>query len=142
MCRWNLWSRRKCSAALAGDGELSLQLFSLSNVGGPGTVTYASREDSDPAHRPQLLLVTTDPIVIGTPPQITNFVWSVGGTSFTLSGTGPAGASYRMLATTNMMPPTAAWPVVDTGVFTDGVFSFTDNEITNHAQRFYRVASP
>ena len=48
-------------AAFAGDGQLSLQLFSLSNVGGPGTVTYASREDPDPARRPQLLLVAADP---------------------------------------------------------------------------------
>ena len=49
-------------AALAGDGQLSLQLFSLSNVGGPGTVSYASREDANPARRPQLLLVYSNAV--------------------------------------------------------------------------------
>jgi PKD repeat protein len=44
-------------AALAGDGQLSLELFSLSYVGGPGLVSYASREHGNSALRPQLLLI-------------------------------------------------------------------------------------
>ena len=47
----------QAQAALAGDGQLSLELFSLKNVGSPGLVSYASRTDANPALRPQLLLV-------------------------------------------------------------------------------------
>jgi hypothetical protein len=79
--------------------------------------------------------------VIIVPPQITGII-SAGSGTVTLSGTGSVGELYRILATTNIVLPVAAWPVVDTGAFTGGVFSFTDNETTNHAQRFYRVASP
>ena len=79
--------------------------------------------------------------VVITPPEINTFLPGVGG-DFSLSGTGPVGEGYRILATTNLELPLVNWPVVDTGVLTGGVFSFTDNETTNHAQRFYRVATP
>lgn len=49
-------------AALAGDRQLALQLFSLKNVGAPGLVSYASSEHADPALRPQLLLVVSNPV--------------------------------------------------------------------------------
>jgi len=65
----------------------------------------------------------------------------VGG-DFSLSGTGPVGEGYRILATTNLELPLVNWPVVDTGVFTGGVFSFTDTQATNYALRFYRVVTP
>lgn len=42
---------------LDGDGQLSFEMFSLKNVGGPGLVSYAASEDGNPARRPQLLLV-------------------------------------------------------------------------------------
>jgi len=79
--------------------------------------------------------------VIIEPPQIADIV-SAGGGTFTLSGTGPAGEPYRILATTNVVLPFPSWPVVGTGVFIGGVFSFTDTQSTNLSQRFYRVASP
>jgi hypothetical protein len=47
-------------AALAGDGLLSFELFSLSYVGGPGLVSYASRENATVSRRPQLLLIHTN----------------------------------------------------------------------------------
>jgi hypothetical protein len=75
------------------------------------------------------------------PPQITGII-SAGSGTVTLSGTGPVGELYRILATTNIVLPVTAWPVVDTGVFIGGVFGFTDNQVTNHAQRFYRLATP
>jgi len=128
-------------AALAGDGELSLQLFSLSNVGGPGTVSYASREDPDPARRPQLLLVAAGAAVAAPPPQFTNIVQGTG-SSFTLSGTGPASAGYRLLATTNIVLPLSNWPTVATGIFSGGVFSYTDAQATNYPLRFYRLVTP
>ncbi len=79
--------------------------------------------------------------VIITPPQINSF-WSGGGDSFSLSGTGPSGEGYRILATTNLDLPPVNWSVVDTGIFTGGLFYFTDRQTTNHARRFYRVATP
>jgi hypothetical protein len=79
--------------------------------------------------------------IVIVPPQITSLV-PAGGGLFTLSGTGPVGEPYRLLATTNVTLPLANWPVVDTGVFTDGLFSFTEAQAANYAQRFYRVATP
>lgn len=129
-------------AALAADGQLSLELFSLSNVGGPGAVSYASREDPNPANQPQLLLVTTNPPVALPPPQITSAVWNVGGNSFTLSGLGPASAAYRVLAATNVALPLSNWMTTATGSFTGGVFTVTDPQATNYPQRFYQVVAP
>ncbi len=42
--------------ALLGDGLLSLRVVSTGNYGGSGTVSYASRENSVAANRPQLIL--------------------------------------------------------------------------------------
>ena len=122
-------------AALAGDGQLSLELFSLSNAGGSGVTSYASREDADPARRPQLLFVSV------APPQFTNFFQNAGG-GFTLSGTGPIGAGYRLLAATNLAQPFSNWTPTVTGTFSGGAFNFTDQQATNHPFRFYRVVTP
>jgi hypothetical protein len=51
--------------ALANDKQLSVQLFSVRNVGAAGNVDYASREYSDPGSRPQLILS-----LLGAPPVI------------------------------------------------------------------------
>ncbi len=131
----------QAQAALGGDGALSLELFSLSNVGGPGTVSYASREDSDPARQPQLILVATTPPVDTAPPNITNLVLSVGG-NFTLSGTGPASRAYRILAATNVTLPLSSWTAISTGIFMGGMFTSTDIQASNHPQRFYQVVTP
>ena len=122
-------------AALAGDGQLSLELFSLSNVGGPGTVSYASRENCNAAQRPQLLLVSV------APPQFTSIVRGAGG-SFTLSGTGPAGQGYRIFATTNLAFPLSNWTPTATGTFSGGLLNFTDPQATNYSRRFYRAVTP
>jgi hypothetical protein len=122
-------------AALASDGQLSLEMFSLSNVGGPGTVSYASRENGNAAQQPQLLLVSI------APPQFTNVVSNAGG-GFTMSGTGPNGAGYRILAATNLAQPLGNWTPATTGTFNGGVFNFTDLSATNFSQRFYRAVTP
>jgi hypothetical protein len=122
-------------AALAGDGQLSLELFSLSNVGGPGTVSYASRESGNVSQQPQLLLVSV------APPQFTNVIRNVGG-SFTLSGTGPNGSAYRILTATNLAQPLGNWTPATTGAFNGGTFQFTDLLATNFPQRFYRAVTP
>ncbi len=122
-------------AALAGDGQLSLELFSLKNGGGSGTVSYASLESGNAGQRPQLLLMTV------APPQFTNFSAGVGD-SFTLSGTGPTGAGYRIFTTTNLARPFSNWTPAATGIFNGGVFTFTDPQATNYPQRFYRAVTP
>jgi hypothetical protein len=122
-------------SALAGDGKLSLELFSLSNVGGLGTVSYAASENANTAQQPQLLLVSV------ALPQFTNAVRLAGG-SFTLSGTGPNGASYRIFTATNLLQPFTNWTPAATGIFTGGAFSFTDQQATNFTQQFYRATTP
>lgn len=54
--------------ALANDRQLSLELYSLSDLGGAGLVDYAAREAADPASRPQLLLTVSE-----LPPTISGF---------------------------------------------------------------------
>ncbi len=46
---------------LLGDGKLSLSILSTDNYGANGTVTYASRENSTVANRPQLILTIENP---------------------------------------------------------------------------------
>jgi len=65
--------------ALAGDKQLSLQLYSIRDVGGSGLVDYASREAADASTRPQLILLLSD-----SPPTIshtTNRTVAVNGTT-------------------------------------------------------------
>ncbi len=44
---------------ISGDGKLSLRIDSPINLGGPGIVTYGSKENSNPAVRPLLILEMT-----------------------------------------------------------------------------------
>ncbi len=123
-------------AAFVGDGQFSLELISLSNNGGSGVTSYASREDADPARRPQLLLVSV------ASPQFTNSVRTADG-SFILSGTGAVGGAYRILATTNVLQPLTNWTAMTTGTFSSGgAFSYTNQQATNFPRRFYRAVSP
>lgn len=87
------------------------------------------------------ILLPSEFVAPNPPPQFSSFATGVGG-SFTASGTGPVGESYRILATTNLALPPAAWQPVSTGIFVGGVFTFTDAQSSNHPSRFYRVASP
>jgi hypothetical protein len=63
------------------------------------------------------------------------------GASFQLTGTAAwTNASYRVLATTNVLDATS-WTLAGSGAFTGGVFSFSES-ITNRPQRFYRIVAP
>jgi autotransporter-associated beta strand protein len=62
--------------------------------------------------------------------------------NFQLSGVGPDGYTYSVLATTNVNLPLADWTTVGSGAFTSGAFTFTDFNATNCPQRFYRVVTP
>jgi len=75
------------------------------------------------------------------PLQINDFAIGAEG-SFNLAGTGPNGQGYRVLAATNVTLPLSNWTALSTGVFTGGVFHYSDTQSTNHSQRYYRVAMP
>jgi hypothetical protein len=64
---------------------------------------------------------------------------------FQLSFTNLSGASFHILAGTNVAPSTNNWPTIGPAVETppgSGQFQFTDPQATNFPQRFYRVQSP
>jgi hypothetical protein len=75
------------------------------------------------------------------PPIIAQAMVDANG-SFRVSGSGPTGQTYRILATTNLMLPLGSWGAVSTGTFSGGVFLFTDLERTNFDSRFYRLITP
>jgi mannan endo-1,4-beta-mannosidase len=75
------------------------------------------------------------------PPEITSVGPWAGG-AFPLSGTGPRGATYQVLASTNLTLPPAAWSVLTNATLSGGVFTFTDRQTTNYPRRFYRVVTP
>ena len=122
-------------SALATDGQLALEIFSLSNLGGNGSVSYGSRENTNSGLRPQLVLISV------APPQFTNTIKGAEGT-YTFSGTGPTSSAYRIFATTNLGLPFSNWLQTASGTFTSGVFNYTDQDATNYQQRFYRIVSP
>jgi fibronectin-binding autotransporter adhesin len=62
---------------------------------------------------------------------------------FSLSFTGPTGANFSVLASTNLaLTPLSAWTVVGTGTFGAGVTSFQDTSSTNYTHRFYLISTP
>ena len=69
----------------------------------------------------------------------------LGDGSFQLSFSNLTGASFHVLAITNVVLPTSNWPTIGPAVETppgSGQFQFTDPQATNLPQRFYRVKSP
>jgi hypothetical protein len=78
-----------------------------------------------------------------TPPVFTNTSISADHFSFTLTGTGLANQTNILWMTTNLTQPMASWLPIATNITgTNGVFSFTDTQISNSAQRFYRATLP
>jgi uncharacterized repeat protein (TIGR03803 family) len=60
-----------------------------------------------------------------------------------VKGTGPSGAPFRLLASTDVLRPIDAWTVLTNSAFaTDGTFSVTDTGAANLPARFYRVSTP
>jgi hypothetical protein len=97
--------------ALAGDGLLSLQIFSTLDFGGNGSADYATRENSIVTNQPQLIV-----IVSNTPPQISDITdrfaptnVAVGPIQLTVGdGETPAGAlTLRAVSSNTNLIPTA-----------------------------------
>ena len=62
--------------------------------------------------------------------------------SFQLAGTGPRGAAYRVQASTNLAIPRTNWLTVSNGIFSGGVFIWSDANAANYSRRFYQVVTP
>jgi hypothetical protein len=126
--------------ALAGDRQLSFQIFSIRNYGANGIVDYASREHPDVNLRPQLRLFTDSAIPATVMrPWIDSAVLS--GADLVVGGTnGVPGRTYIVLASTNVTLPTIQWTTVATNVFDgDGGFQFTNQMATGEAHRFFKL---
>jgi len=77
------------------------------------------------------------------PPVFTNSSISADHFSFTLTGIGTANQTDILWMATNLTQPLTTWLPIATNITgTNGVFSFTDGQISNFAQRFYRVTLP
>jgi len=69
----------------------------------------------------------------------------LGDGSFQLSFSNLTGASFQVLASTNLAMPSSNWPTIGPAAEMppgSGQFQFTDPQATNLPQRFYRVQSP
>jgi hypothetical protein len=86
------------------------------------------------------LVVVAEPPVTGI--TLTSAT-SLSNRSFQLGFASSPGATFSMLATTNLSLSLSDWMVV-TGVteISPGQYQFTDPQATNNPQRFYRVRSP
>jgi hypothetical protein len=69
----------------------------------------------------------------------------LGDGTFQLSFSNSSGASFHVVASTNVDLPAGDWLTIGAASETpsgSGQFEFTDAEATNFAKRFYRVTSP
>jgi glucose/arabinose dehydrogenase len=75
-------------------------------------------------------------------PRITEV--AISGPNLVLRGTnGPANQSYKVLATTNLITPSANWPTVGASFFdANGNFSYTNPFDATLSKRFYRLQVP
>jgi hypothetical protein len=87
--------------------------------------------NSDLAH---LQVILPPPLVLG---------WKVlTNGSFQLNCPGPSGQSYQVLATDDLALSPPTWMVLTNGTFSPDNAVFTDDDATNHTQRFYKIKSP
>ena len=82
-------------------------------------------------------IAATANFIIAAPPVVTNLNLAANGKSFTLAGQGAAYQKYILLATTNL--PAVWLPVLTNPADANGIFTFTDLQVTNFNRRFYRV---
>jgi hypothetical protein len=80
-------------------------------------------------------------ILAPAPTQATQLLLGAEG-GLVISGTGPTGLTYRIVAATNLALPFSNWTALATGRFAGGVFNFTDSQTSNYSKRFYRLTVP
>ena len=81
-------------------------------------------------------------LTVQLPPPRINQCAPSASAGFALSGTGPAGEPFRVLATTNLAIASGNWATVATGTFVGGSLSYTDALANGFLRRFYRVVTP
>ena len=79
--------------------------------------------------------------VVG-PPMFTSFNLTSGSSAFSLAGSGVSGQTYVLQIATNLAPPVAWISGLTNIAGTNGIFNFTDTQVTSFNQRFYRVMKP
>lgn len=90
---------------------------------------------------PSVLPTTTTASVNFSPPTIQNTALLTNGTlNFVFNG--PAGQSYSVLASTNLLTRFADWTVISTGTFGFGPVNYADASASNLQSRFYRISCP
>lgn len=82
------------------------------------------------------LLLPTNP-----PPRVSQCSPGVGG-SFVLSGTAPAGETFRVFAATDPSLPMSNWIPIGSGTAAGGGFAFADLLASNFPRRYYRLGAP
>ena len=85
---------------------------------------------------------TAATVTVDYPPPVISSLGVLSDGSFTLSGTGVARRSYVLLTASNLVPPLVWTPLATNPADDQGVFGFTDTEVTNYWQRYYRVGTP
>jgi hypothetical protein len=73
---------------------------------------------------------------------ITNLNMSADHSTLTFTGAGAASQPYVLLSASSLTPPVIWTPVVTNSANSASVISFTDSQVANFTQRFYRVATP
>jgi hypothetical protein len=81
-------------------------------------------------------------IIVPAQPVISNLNMSANQSVLTLTGTGATNQPYVLLTATNLTPPVTWTPLVTNNANSAGVISFTDTQVTNYNQRFYRISTP
>jgi len=104
----------------------------------PVTRTFRFRNPNTVTSMPSVPVVFTNASSVGG---------SAGGgdgaSGFQISGSGPAGQSWRLFTTTNLALPWAQWTLETSNTFPgNGQFNYTSRVSPNALQQFYRMVSP
>jgi len=76
------------------------------------------------------------------PPVITSVNMPAVRSGFTLTGTGATSQRFVLLTTASLTPPVNGTPVSTHIADTTGGLSFTDSQVANFGQRYYRLMAP
>ena len=106
-------------------------------IGGAGLASGASA--SLLLTNSALYLVVTQPPA--APPVFSSATALPANGGFQLVFSGSSGASFSLLATTNLLVPLTNWQVIATGSFGAGSVTNVDLASTNYPQRFYTILS-
>ena len=81
-------------------------------------------------------------VVVQARPLITSVRLAGNQSAFSLAGAGATNQPYVLWTASSLNPPVNWMPMATNSAAANGIFSFTDSQVTNFAQRFYRVSTP